>query len=575
MVRAGFAFLIGFVALTAVQPAGAQPFTPSGLNAAGTERPARRGVAVPTPPSHFTRRGSDKTPSTAEISPWLYLDRCTGGCTVSGGTTNDAMAGQSDIPMGGSGIYTVTEFANGFGQLGSNGTCMTCPDTTGLNCSTGTPTTTCTADTDCTTVFPAMNAFCDSADADWTMFMTCMTQIESYFALNVTDTIPPGGVAYTEGMIAGLPSDIGLGSDILGIAPILCDAPQDNAISFTFANYHPGYGLPRVLDMCWTAGQETAHVWGLDHEYEFIISVLDGPDGDSACNDPMTYRTDCGGQKFHRDRTAFVGTTGKGEIEVCRPSQNSYEMILAVFGAGTPTVPSPTVSISFPAPATPPTVVTANFAVDAAAGSPRGVYTLELFLNGYNWGSVLGEEFGPDGQQNPSTYTLVAPNAVPQGAIDIVVKALDDVGNTTASSPVTVMYGAACTTDAACAKGQHCNTTTTDNGMAPPGGCYWDAPTGQLGDKCDYPEFCVSGLCQGTAQTQICTQTCLLDTDGSCPSGFVCDPVGNSSDATTGICFTGGGGGGCCSASSGDVAWVQGGLSVLVIGFMFRRRRKA
>ena len=80
-------------------------------------------------------------------------------------------------------------------------------------------------------------------------------------------------------------------------------------------------------NICWTAAQETAHALGLDHEYVFS-------DGTSACNDPMTYRMDCGGQKFFRNKAAQCGEVG---VRTCRcgGSQNSHVKIRGVFGDGT------------------------------------------------------------------------------------------------------------------------------------------------------------------------------------------------------------------------------------------------
>jgi hypothetical protein len=577
-------FVFGVAFAVGGQLVSAEPGVPgSEWHPALPQRSGLRRVAVPTTASSFVHRdhsGSSKAVASSQISPYLYLNRCTGGCTVTGGVANDAMLNQSSIPPPGS--HTVGEFANAFGQLGSAGTCLVCPDSSHLGCNPGVQAgssmaTTCVADTDCTTAFPSKNAYCDSANADWAAFLTCMKEVDSPYALTVSDTVPPGGASYTEGMIAGLPGDVGEPNDVLGIAPILCNMPQDNAISFSFANYHTGYGEDRALAICWTAAQETSHVWGLDHEYQYSSNVLTGTDGDSACNDPMTYRTDCGGQKFYRNESAFIGTYGKGTGVVCRPTQNSHSMVLAVFGPGQSTAAPLTSTIVFPSTGA---TVSQAFAVDADAGGPfnsRGVWTIDLWLNGYRWSTQPGAQFGSGpggGQANPSTYTFTTPNSLPMGAYDIVVKAYDDLGAEADSPPISVMYGTGCTADSQCAKGQHCNTTTADNGMAPPGGCYWDAPTGQLGDKCTYPQFCVSGICDGTAQDTICTQSCTVGVDSPCPGTLDCVPTGGSA-STAGVCFPAGGGGGCCSASGRDAVWVQGGLSALVLGFMFRRRRRA
>jgi MYXO-CTERM domain-containing protein len=351
---------------------------------------------------------------------------------------------------------------------------------------------------------------------------------------------------------------------ILGIAPIAC-TPQDNAIAFAFANYHPGFGQDRVLDICETAAQQTGGVWGLDFEYAYVADGLAGSDGSSACNDPMSFRLDCGGEKFYRDRVANTGFSSE-EPGTCRATQNSYQMLLALFGPGSPTV-VPTASITYPVTGA---ALDANFPVDVSAGSKRGVWTLNLLLNGYPWSMQIGAPFGADGQQNPSSYTFEAPSSLPMGAYDVVVQACDDVGICAGSAPVTVTYGASCTSDATCAEGQHCNTTSADNGLAPPGGCYWDAPIGELGQSCTYPQFCKTGLCDGTEHDRICTEACTLSSN-TCPGDLQCLPNGGS-ESTTGICFkqtrTG------CSTRSSDATWALGSLSALALALSRRRRRQ-
>lgn len=497
-----------------------------------------------------------------EISPWLYLNRCTGGCQITGGSANDAMAGVTEIQP--NGTYTIGEFENGFGQVGSSGTCLICPDSTHLGCSPATAAgssspTTCLQDSDCTTAFPGMNAYCETADADWNAVVQCMTEIDSYFALHVVETPPPGGTAFTECAIAGLPTDLDLGPDILGIAPIAC-TPQDNAIAFAFANYHPGYAEDRVLDICWTAAQKTGLVWGLDFEYSYV-------DGGSTCSDPMGVDDLCGGEKFYRDRTANVGF-GSNLPGSCRLTQNSYQMLLALFGPGSPSI-VPTASITYPATGA---AVDASFAIDVSAGSKRGVWTLDLLLNGFQWSTQTGVAFGADGQPNPSSYTFVAPSSIPMGTYDVVAQACDDVGICASSPPVTVTYGAACTSDTTCARGQHCNTTSFDNGIAPSGGCYWDAPTGELGQSCTYPQFCKSGICDGTETERICTESCALGVGGVCPEDLECLPNGGS-DSISGICFKYPSSG--CSTGDANAGWTPGSFVMFAIALALRRRRCA
>jgi hypothetical protein len=499
---------------------------------------AGKQVAVPTRADQFTPH--------AEVSPYIYLNRCMGGCTVTGAGLNDARNQQSSIPAAGS--YTIGEFANKFGQTQTSGmgTCLN-PD----GSSASTP---CANDAACASL--GTGAVCDNADYEWAQVVQCMKEVYSPFAVTLTETPPTGGVSYTEAIIAGQPSDIGLDASILGIAPILCNSPQDNVISFSFANHHAA--ADRVNNICWTAAQETAHAFGLDHEYQFN-------DGMSACSDPMTYRTDCGGEKFFRNKFAQCGRYSTTDY-TCNASQNSHQAILAVFGPGQSLIPPPTVSVSLPANGA---TVTKSWNTAAMAGSRRGVATLELWLNGYKWTSAPGAAFGAEGQPDPSNYSLVAPAAVPDGAMFIIVKAYDDLGEEADAAPIKVTLGAACTADSSCLTGQHCNTGA-DTSTVPSGGCYWDPPAGQMGDKCTYPQFCTSGVCDGPANGAICTTTCIVGTTDSCPAMYDCV----QKSGTSGICYPTQSGGGCCQANGIDAALTHFGLGALVLGIVIRRRRR-
>jgi len=202
--------------------------------------------------------------------------------------------------------------------------------------------------------------------------------------------------------------------------------------------------------------------------------------------------------------------------------------------------------------------LTPGTSVLATASAQRGVKVMELWLNGYKWAERNGAAFGPSGQPE-SGYALAIPPDVPDGIIDIVVKAKDDIDATTATPPVTVRKGAPCTSADTCAKGQRCDE----------GRCLWDAPAGVLGDPCTYPQYCLSGICQGTADEQICTQTCVAGVDDSCPPDYSCLPTSPS----LGICWPGElEDPGCCSSSS-DAA-TQAVLCALGLLVVLRRRRR-
>ena len=467
----------------------------AGLLGARAAAAQGRRVVVPTPVEAFAPH--------AGVSPTLYLERCIGGCAVQKGGMNDARAMVSTLPAR---PGTIDEFV------------------------------------DAATRQPGA-----AADADWAAVVQCVREVYSPFAITVTDVRPPPSETYHLAVVAGVPENIGFDRMVLGIAPLASNcAPQDNVMSFSFANAH-GFIDPAVYvdNVCWTVAQESAHAFGLDHQFQFL-------DDTSACNDPMTYRVDCGGQKFFRNRTARCG---EDEVRACRcgATQNSHKKLLGVFGPGAPITPAPTVAVTSPVAGGP-----LGASVVASAGSQRGVAKVELVLNGYPWVTVPGAAFGPRGQPEPSPYLLLVPAGVPDGVIDVVVRASDDLGQRTDSPAVTVTRGAPCTSAASCLPHQRCEE----------GRCFWE-PTGELGDACTESQLCKSHLCSGTADHKVCTIECVPDEPDECPGELTCVP----SSPGRGICFPLDDDGGCCSAGRGGAPWGHVGAAGLVLGLALRRRR--
>ncbi len=448
----------------------------------------------------------------APVSTTLYLERCKGRCIVHQGT-NDARTNTSMIPM--SAVSTIGEFANSAGLIGS------------------------------------------AADAEWAQLVRCMKEVYSPYNIVVTDVKPASGT-YHEAIVAGQPQDIGYNSDILGVAPLASDCRAiDDVISFTFASNHPNDPTSvYVPNICWTAAQESAHAYGLDHEYSFPTNVS-FPDLLSACNDPMTYRSDCGGEKFFRNEAARCGEEVVRACK-CGTLQNSHAKLMSVFGAGTPITAKPTISIT--APAASGDVL--GRVVTADAGAQRGVARVEVYFNGFKWGQAPGVKFQKDGQPDPSTYSIAVPAALPDSIVDVKTIAFDDLEIASESAVVTVTKGAPCATADTCAEGQKCEA----------GKCFWDLPSGEIGDSCSYPQFCKSLLCQDAKGQQICTQACDPGVAGSCPSGFACMTSGTPG----GSCFPAvSTGRGDCSADRGGQGWLMyGGIAATLLGFLARRRRR-
>jgi hypothetical protein len=374
-----------------------------------------------------------------------------------------------------------------------------------------------------------------------------MKEVYSPYNVTVTD-VKPTDSTYHLALIAGNPGDIGLGSDILGIAPLAGDcSPQDNVISFSFANHHTLQDPQRINNLCWTAAQESAHAFGLDHEFAFV-------DGSSTCTDPMTYQMTCGGERFFRDKTAQCGEFQARACK-CSPYQSSHEKLEALFGPGANAlIAPPTSKITFPAPnpATFPAVIAGS------AGSQRGIDKVELVINGSVWATQGGLAFTQSGQANPGNYTLTIPSNLPDSIVDIVLRASDDLGVSTDSAPLTLTKGAACETAAICAEHQKCDD----------GRCHFDAPVGEVGDACEYEQFCKSNTCVDTSGGKFCSTSCTPEADpSSCPMDLVC----LQSAPGVGLCIPTADGG-CCSASTSGGPWVSGGLALLVLACMSRRR---
>jgi len=209
------------------------------------------------------------TASASMISPYIVLNRCVGGCTITGGGTDDARSGESTFPCSSptylnghvacstasSGTWTVHEFTSQYGDTGANGHCYGDNGTTACTmdsqCSgtcTGTGSTcvggthngaNCTSDANCADT-------CDTADYEWGAILQCVKEVYSPYNVTVTDTRPSGGVSYTMDLVAGVPEDIGYSSQFVGGLGLVYCAPLDNTISYSFANLFWGRGQDRI-----------------------------------------------------------------------------------------------------------------------------------------------------------------------------------------------------------------------------------------------------------------------------------------------------------------------------------------
>jgi hypothetical protein len=138
--------------------------------------------------------------------------------------------------------------------------------------------------------------------------VSCVAALYQPFGVVVTD-VDPGSAPHFEAIVAGAPGEIGA-SGIGGVSPFACGV-IDNAITYSFANI---YGS--VQDICDTVAQESAHAFGLEHEY--------------LCEDPMTYLTGCGAKVF-QDVDAPCGELAPRDCECGGPTQNSFQVLTDVF----------------------------------------------------------------------------------------------------------------------------------------------------------------------------------------------------------------------------------------------------
>lgn len=458
-------------------------------------------VASATPEIRTVIQPPQHPPSTVLTGETIFLNNCAGGCTIKPGSTD--------------------------------------------------------ARTDTTSLAQAQSVFSEYAwqPGEWAQVVQCVREVYSPFAVAVTDVRP--NTEYSEAIVAGRPQDIGLPTGVGGVGPGSPDcSPMTNQIAFAFAetavnDFAQEDNGNRVWGICWVISQEIAHAYGLpDHEISFT-------DGESACSDPMTYLSNCGGQKFFRNRTANCGDFTAKPC-ACASVVNSHLKLTSVFGPGTSLIPAPTVTLDSPATGA---TVAKGFVVAPTAFSRRGVKHLDLYLNNHLWATTPGAKFSLSGQLM-TTYSMLAPANVPDGVIDVMVKAYDDLGIETDSTTSTVTKGAACATASTCLTGQKCEA----------GKCFWDPPAGLLGGACTYNEFCTTGICQDSDVGQYCSQACVVGSTDGCPSSFDCI----ATSETGGVCLPqSAGSSGCCSVAHGNRApWAPISLGLVALGLVLRRRRR-
>ncbi len=353
----------------------------------------------------------------------------------------------------------------------------------------------------------------------WEAMVQCVKDTYRAFDVTVTD-VDPGNVPHFEEIIGGKPTD--LRGDIAnagGVAPFNC-SEVPNGISFTFDVYGAD---PDSL--CWTVSQETAHTFGLEHEF--------------LQKDPMTYAQGDLPKRFQWEdapcgtNTAMAcqcSTTGK---------QNSYKKIYDAFGVGQPTPPA--LEISSP---TDGKKVTPRFPILTRPTDDAAIDHLELWVDGAMVSSVTA-----------APWQFVAPE-LSEGSHAIEVHAID-VTQMSTTVAITVDQGPPCTAAAGC----------TGHDVCVMGGCLAgpDEPGG-LGVQCSSDTDCISLTCvDGGDQFEHCGAACDPGIASSCPDSFACLASG-----TGGYCYPSDEGG--CCAIGGDARGPIV-LGLLFAALLWRRKR--
>lgn len=370
-------------------------------------------------------------------------------------------------------------------------------------------------------------------DSSWNQVVAHVQDIMSPFNISVTD-VDPGNTPHHEAVICGSPGLLGMDSNVGGVALFGCSV-LENSVTFTFPTVWGN--SPRSIAE--TVGQEAAHAWGLDHEYE--------------CKDPMTYLFGCGNKSFQNEYIS-CGEYSARSCYCGGSTQNSYQKIMSIFGPASASPPS--VEITSPQEGA---QVGQGFPVAATISDDQGVQRAELFVDGT---FVM--------QLTSSPYTFNAPSNLSDGGHQVRVVAYDTLGSS-ASDTINVIVGEPCGGPSDCDDGETCV-----DGRCVPG----PGTDGGLGDTCEDGADCASGLCGNDGTNKYCTEACNPDAD-ACPGGFNCINAGEGN----GVCWPGGddggGEGGGCVIASDDASgerpfpWTGAGLALVVgLGLALSGRRR-
>jgi len=386
---------------------------------------------------------------------------------------------------------------------------------------------------DTTTIFDHTVTLSEFAHDDevWDDMVACIRDVLRPYHVEVTEEDPGPDALYLEAMIAGDTTESGLGARVMGVSPIAC-TPLSHTISFTFANSHE----PDARELCETVTHEAGHTLTLDHEVR--------------CSELMWWTTGgvCG-PKYFRNSKELCGDEQPDECHCGGVYQNAHQILLDAFGPGEGAAP-PVVTIANPADGA---NVLSQFVVHAFASDERGIGRVGLYVNGWRWFGVEGHEWA----RRDDPYILRTSSDLPDGILDVEVRALNDLGVAT-SDTRTLMKGAPCTSADTCLDGQYCED----------GRCLWFPPTRSLGDDCVRDQDCTTLDCVDYAGASLCASECDPGDSSTCDDGYACIETA----ADTGFCWPSGGGGFCSAGPGSRPPW----LALLVgLALLWSLRRRS
>jgi hypothetical protein len=348
----------------------------------------------------------------------------------------------------------------------------------------------------------------EHGDEVYDAVIECLRDVYGPYDVEIVTEDPGDDTFHHEAILGGLPGQVGRPDNVGGLAPASCE-PLNNVISFSFAN---SLG-PDVEQLCWTVAQESAHSFGLPaHVYD--------------CLDPMTYLPGPCGRKYFRNRDIQCGEFEPGECGMCGgTAQNSHRELLRTFGEGTPPSP-PEVELVYPEA---DSSVDDNFSIFFTALDPRLVDHVDVYINGSKYDTLPGHSY----ENRTETYDIDAPD-LPDGYIDVEVRAYNGINEAAGTATSTVLKGEPCGSADDCFEFQECSD----------GRCYFPDAVGDLGDACNYDEYCMAGPCVESTDGSRCSQECNLNVSDACPEGFFC--------LSPGYCWPNDTGGGCCAVAGGE-----------------------